>query len=146
MRSALTVSARTRGKGTIAAESCCWPECRLLNAAPGQAGSRDVTKGPVLLSLFIVAIGRAAQPVEADAARDKWQRVAEHIAAMGAREGSRVADVGAGRGYMAIRLAAGVGPSGTVYAVDIAADALKALRERACSQSETCKRGGDRRS
>ena len=88
----------------------------------------------ILLSLFIVAIGRAAQPVEADAARDKWQRVAELIAAMGAREGSRVADVGAGRGYMTIRLAAAVGPSGKVYAVDIAADALKALRERAANQ------------
>ena len=36
---------------------------------------------------------------------------------------------------MTIRLATAVGPSGKVYAVDIAADAVKALRERAANQN-----------
>jgi ubiquinone/menaquinone biosynthesis C-methylase UbiE len=44
--------------------------------------------------------------------------------------GARVADLGAGDGFLTVRLASAVGPSGKVYAVDIDEKALDGLRHR----------------
>jgi predicted methyltransferase len=61
--------------------------------------------------------------------RDQWQRPNAIMDRLGVRIGSVVADVGAGEGYFSRRLAARVGTEGKVYAVDIDAKALEALRE-----------------
>jgi predicted methyltransferase len=86
-------------------------------------------------SLFLVCVTVAAtiasgQSLDSEAGRERWQRVPDLVAAMNLTEGSRVADVGAGRGFLTVRLAAAVGASGRVYAVDIVPDVLKGLRER----------------
>jgi predicted methyltransferase len=75
----------------------------------------------------------AAMPSETaaqgeDQNRDAWQRVPDILKAMGVKEGSKVADVGAGGGYFTKHLARAVGPQGRVFAVDIDADALNKLR------------------
>lgn len=44
--------------------------------------------------------------------------------------GAHVLDLGAGPGYVSLRLAAHVGPTGLIYAVDRAPDAIAALQER----------------
>jgi predicted methyltransferase len=59
---------------------------------------------------------------------DRYRQPEKVVAALGLRPGQRVADVGAGRGYLTFRLAAAVGPSGRVVATDIDDDALAALR------------------
>jgi predicted methyltransferase len=69
--------------------------------------------------------GEAPSPVDLD------RRPERVIAALGVRPGGRVADVGAGRGYLTLRLADAVGPTGRVVATDIDDDALAALRARA---------------
>lgn len=46
------------------------------------------------------------------------------------RAGAHVLDLGAGPGYVSLRLAAHVGPTGLVYAVDRAPDAIANLQER----------------
>jgi len=51
--------------------------------------------------------------------------------AIGIRPGMVVADVGAGTGYMSLRLAKRVGPSGHVYANDIQPEMLMRLRQNA---------------
>src|SRR5258706_11334188 len=51
--------------------------------------------------------------------RDTWQRPDEVMDAMEARQGSTVADVGAGEGWFTHKLALRVGPTGTVFAVDV---------------------------
>jgi ubiquinone/menaquinone biosynthesis C-methylase UbiE len=50
--------------------------------------------------------------------------------AIGIQSGSTVADIGAGSGYMTVRLAARVGPTGTVYANDLQPPMLALLQKR----------------
>jgi tRNA A58 N-methylase Trm61 len=53
------------------------------------------------------------------------------------RAGMVVADVGAGTGYMSLRLAKRVGPSGKIYANDIQPEMLRRLRENAAKAGIT---------
>lgn len=53
------------------------------------------------------------------------------------KEGSSVADIGAGSGWFTVRAARRVGATGTVYAVDINRDYLKYIDERAQKESLT---------
>lgn len=64
-----------------------------------------------------------------DPARDAWQRPEAVIDLFGLGPTSRVADVGAGTGYFAVRIARRV-PEGRVYAVDIEPDMVRHLAER----------------
>ncbi|MBI4550637.1 MAG: class I SAM-dependent methyltransferase [Candidatus Latescibacteria bacterium] len=61
--------------------------------------------------------------------RDDWQKVPDILAALGVKEGSWVADVGAGEGYFTVHLGRAVGPQGRVFAVDIDERALRDLRK-----------------
>jgi predicted methyltransferase len=65
-----------------------------------------------------------------DPARDAWQKPHEVIQALALKRDARVADIGAGTGYFAARLAHRV-PDGKVYAVDLEPDMVKHLAERA---------------
>ena len=64
------------------------------------------------------------------AQREGWQEIPRIFVALRIREGSQVADLGAGNGYMTARLARAVGEQGGVWAVDISPDALETLRKR----------------
>ena len=65
------------------------------------------------------------------AERDSWQKPDEVVKALQLKNGDVVADIGAGTGYFARRLAKAVAPQGKVYAVDIAADVLDYMKQRA---------------
>ncbi len=65
-----------------------------------------------------------------DPARDEWQKPDEVIRAMALSPAMTVADVGAGTGYFAVRLARAV-PQGQVIATDIEPDMVRYLGERA---------------
>src|SRR5579862_449938 len=60
-------------------------------------------------------------------AYDRYRRPDLIIAALGLVNGETVADIGAGKGYLTHRLAAGVGASGRVVATDVDARALDAI-------------------
>src|SRR6266436_563649 len=64
------------------------------------------------------------------AQRDEWQKPDQVVKALDLKNGDIVADIGAGSGYFSRRLALAVAP-GKVYAVDVAADILAYLNERA---------------
>jgi ubiquinone/menaquinone biosynthesis C-methylase UbiE len=66
----------------------------------------------------------------ADPARDAWQKPDEVVRELGLRPGQTACDIGAGPGYFSLRLAAAVGATGRVYAVDVEPVILGALRER----------------
>jgi SAM-dependent methyltransferase len=61
--------------------------------------------------------------------RDDWQRVPDIFTALRATTGSRIADLGAGEGWLTQRLAKHVGPGGRVFAVDISEASLNRLSE-----------------
>lgn len=65
-----------------------------------------------------------------DPARDDWQKPNEVLAALALLPDSKVADLGAGTGYFAVR-AAKLVPKGTVYAVDLEPDMVAHINERA---------------
>lgn len=70
--------------------------------------------------------GSAASP---SVRRDDWQRVADIFAALSVTDGSRIADLGAGEGWLTTRLARRVGPTGRVFASDVSTEALERLGE-----------------
>jgi ubiquinone/menaquinone biosynthesis C-methylase UbiE len=62
--------------------------------------------------------------------RDVWQQPEAVLDALAIPEGAVVADVGAGSGYFAERLAGRVGPTGLVYATDAQDEMIEALERR----------------
>lgn len=65
-----------------------------------------------------------------DPKRDAWQKPHEVIQALALAPDARVADIGAGTGYFAVRLAHSL-PKGRVYAVDTEASMVKHVETRA---------------
>lgn len=65
-----------------------------------------------------------------DPARDQWQKPDEVLRALALAPSMTVADVGAGTGYFAVRLARAV-PQGQVIATDIEPDMVRYLGDRA---------------
>ena len=65
--------------------------------------------------------------------RDKWQMPDRIVSSLALRKADSVADIGAGTGYMAVRLARAV-PDGLVFAVDIEPNMVKHLAGRAKSE------------
>lgn len=88
----------------------------------------------VTLAVLAACLGSGAlaaqNRAEQEQQREDWQRVSDIFQAMGVRPGARVADVGAGDGFFTSRLAAAVGPTGHVFAVDILDSQLDRLRRR----------------
>jgi predicted methyltransferase len=81
------------------------------------------------LLLLLLSCGCAGSPAaqedpSARAAFDRYRRPDELIAALAIAPGARIADVGAGAGYLTARLAAQAGPTGRVVATDLEASAL----------------------
>jgi len=68
-----------------------------------------------------------------DPARDAWQRPAEVISALKLAPDARIADIGSGTGYFAVRLARAA-PQGHVYGADIGADMVRFLNARAAKE------------
>ena len=105
-----------------------------------------MTRAFLFLSILFVAAEVAAQAphthqhsfgdaekwshVFDDPERDAWQKPHQVIQALGLKPDAAVADIGAGTGYFAARLAYML-PKGTVYAVDIEPDMVRYLGERA---------------
>src|SRR5258708_31711923 len=82
------------------------------------------------LLVAFTAVAASAQTIEHEKDREHWERVAEMFKAMQVHAGSVVADVGAGDGFLTVRLSPAVGDVGSVYAGDIDEKRLERLRRR----------------
>ena len=85
------------------------------------------------LTYLVVALALTVPGLAAEK-RDDWQQPDRVVADLNLGSGAVVADVGAGRGYFTFRLAAAVGEKGKVFATDIDAKALAAVKAQADKQ------------
>jgi SAM-dependent methyltransferase len=69
-----------------------------------------------------------------DARREEKLQINRVMDILGIKEGSRVADIGAGSGWFTVRAARRVGARGAVYAVEINDEYLKHIAERASKE------------
>jgi ubiquinone/menaquinone biosynthesis C-methylase UbiE len=88
---------------------------------PHAHGHRDRHGNPEDIDAYIARL--------MDPARDEWQKPDELVRALKLKDGQVACDVGAGPGYLALRLARRVGTAGLVYAVDVEPRILDALRQ-----------------
>jgi len=65
-----------------------------------------------------------------DPEREAWQKPDRVVEALGLRAGDVACDVGAGPGYMALRMARAVGSTGAVYAIDVDPRMIETLGQR----------------
>jgi predicted methyltransferase len=78
---------------------------------------------------------RGSLSIFEDARREEKLQINRVMDILGIREGSRVGDIGAGSGWFTVRAARRVGARGEVYAVEINADYLKHIAERASKEN-----------
>jgi predicted methyltransferase len=69
--------------------------------------------------------------------RDQWQKPDLIMDALKIYDGAVVADLGAGGGWFTVRLARRVGPNGVVYAEDVQALMIEAIRRRVQGENLT---------
>ena len=88
---------------------------------------------------FAQAPSRSAQGRSPGSAppRVEWQRLGDIMTALGAADGRRIADIGAGRGEFTRELAGRVGRSGRVVAVEISEKMVQALNDLVARDSLT---------
>jgi ubiquinone/menaquinone biosynthesis C-methylase UbiE len=67
--------------------------------------------------------------------RDIWQRPEDVVRALALPSGARVADIGAGEGYFIPHLSEAVGNDGRVYAVEVEAELVQAMKHRFADES-----------
>jgi predicted methyltransferase len=81
------------------------------------------------------ALGAVGRIQHAESDRDRWQRPADVVQALGVHEEAVVADLGSGVGYFTLKLSDRVGERGRVLAVDARALPLLLLRLRTALRS-----------
>ncbi|MHB8781067.1 MAG: class I SAM-dependent methyltransferase [Candidatus Geothermincolia bacterium] len=69
-----------------------------------------------------------------DAERRQWQDPEAILARLGLAAGDVFMDIGCGGGFFSLPAARIVGPTGKVYALDVSAEPVAGLRERAASE------------
>lgn len=69
-----------------------------------------------------------------DPARDAWQKPDELLRSLGVSSGQTIADLGAGTGYLSVRVAKVVGEGGRVLAIDVEPKLVAHMKERAARE------------
>ncbi len=80
----------------------------------------------LLLSIFIIFSTNSF--CQSD--RETWQPPDKIMESVGVKEGMKIGEIGAGRGYLTFHLAEKVGESGKIYANEINAQSLKTIETR----------------
>jgi predicted methyltransferase len=81
--------------------------------------------------MVMVPLSNVALAQQDEREREKTQRIADILIALGARDGAHIADLGSADGFYTLRIAKAVAPNGKAYAIDIVQKELDQLRERA---------------
>ena len=106
-----------------------WP---LAYAFQGSPGTHPVTGRKIAGVMGMNGANWLVRP-EREAEEHPDQALDE----MNIRPGMKIGDLGAGVGYMSLRMAKRVGPTGKIYAVDLQPGMLDLLRKRAAAENIT---------
>jgi len=82
------------------------------------------------VAAVVLSLALSAQDIAHEPEREHWQRIDIIFEAMGIHAGSVVADIGAGDGFLTLRLSPLVGEGGRIYAEEISEQRLASLRKR----------------
>lgn len=93
-------------------------------------GSFGVALLFALLAVLVATQAQQTTEARQPEPREQWIRMADIFQALGLRDGSRVADVGAGPGVFAVAMARVVGKTGRVFAIDVDEKVLEVLSQR----------------
>ena len=89
----------------------------------------------VVIAILVIASPSFARQDETE--REKTQRVADILVALGAQDGAHIADLGSADGFFTVRIARAVAPTGRAYGVDIDKPSLDKLTTRASGEGLT---------
>jgi predicted methyltransferase len=81
--------------------------------------------------ITVLALSSAAFAQQDETEREKRERVADVLTALGVRDGAHIADLGSSDGFYTLRIAKAVAPAGRAYAIDISQASLDKLKARA---------------
>jgi ubiquinone/menaquinone biosynthesis C-methylase UbiE len=101
-----------------------------LLIAPGIATAQDAVKRDPHQMHRLHGDSKAYIGALEDPKRDAYQKPHEVLAALNIKPGEVIADIGAGSGYFAFRLAHHVGDEGKIYAVDVNPDMIIHINRR----------------
>jgi tRNA A58 N-methylase Trm61 len=110
---------------------CCWLALGAASLLFGQ-GEHPVTGRQIAGVMGVQGADWLNRPE-----REKEENPEGALDALALKPGMVVADVGAGTGYMSLRMAKRVGPTGKVYANDLQPEMLRRLRENAAKAGIT---------
>src|SRR5687768_14790055 len=90
-----------------------------------------VARGLAIFAAAVLLLAGSALAQQDEGEREKAERVADILTALGVRDGAHIADLGSSDGFYTLRIAKAVAPTGKAYAIDIEQKSLDKLRERA---------------
>ena len=122
-------AARARARRLLAVLVCL----AACSVALGARQGRHPTSGRLIAP--VMGVGGAGWLERPE--RESEEAPSTAIRALELKPGQVVADIGAGSGYYAVRMAAAVGPTGKVYATDIQPGMLDILRRRVAREGLT---------
>jgi len=108
-------------------DTVCGAIDKLLGTNPDPAVVRAIYRGN---ADRLLRISLSSQLLEEEQQREKHANVPDVMSALGAKGGSRIAEVGAGDGFWVVRLAPKVGPSGQVIGEDVSKEVADRLGRR----------------
>lgn len=132
--------ASRRAIAAIVAASAIAGGCRREAKPAGEPATGVQVPGPAGAAAAYPAPDRPVAAIvsaswDDESARDDAGEAARVLDRLGVREGTRVADVGAGSGYYTIRASRRVGASGHVVAEDIIPSYVDAVRKRVAAEA-----------
>ena len=107
----------------------CWAPCAILTMIGGLLAFQATHPVTGRRIAGVMGFGGADWLERPERAMEEQPDKA--LEALDLKPGMTVADIGAGTGYMSLRMAKRVGPSGKVYANDLQPEMLRLLRENA---------------
>jgi predicted methyltransferase len=111
--------------------------CTALMVLPPGVWAETASRHPVSGRVIAPVMGVGGAPWLERAERESEESPETAVRLLGLQAGMTVADVGAGSGYYAEKLARAVGPSGKVYATDIQPGMIRLLESRVRSRKLT---------